>query len=230
MSYQFADQTDFLKIWDRCSPSLTHLKLKYWSKSTAAFPPTQHTPSYIRLQSLDIGKTTASGGLRDWLTHPLCPFDFSCIKHLAVGTNTDLLFSHKFAPGLETIETLEVYTERGKPPLDLSLLPTLALLRITIRVSSDAWQWIYPTLSTITSRNRSIKIIFVGAFHGTTPEEFDSHLSTLSISPIIELQMAANAITPNLPRLTSANLLRRAKYDEYFFQFCFPQPEFLHSF
>ncbi|KAJ7116906.1 hypothetical protein C8R44DRAFT_791639 [Mycena epipterygia] len=211
----FVDPSHFAQIWDRCSPRLAHLAI-FYSQSPKDFPPSQSPPSYIRLQSLDFGEMMASAGLRDWLTHPLCPFDFSRIKHLAVATSTELIVSYKLEPGLKTIETLDVHIERIRPPLNLSLLPRLALLRF--HGCWQAWPWVYTTLSTITSRSRIIKIIFVGGFHGTTPEEFDLFISNLPISPIVELQMATNAITPNLPRLTSANLLRRVKYDQYFFQ------------
>ncbi|KAJ7116876.1 hypothetical protein C8R44DRAFT_202104 [Mycena epipterygia] len=207
------DPSDYFQMWDRCSPRLAHLSIYSNLRSTSILPPSQPPPSYIRLESLDL-QQTVSVGLNDWLRQPLCPFDFSRLKHLAIWTNIGLLISPKFTPALQTIETLDLHTGPNKPTLDLALFPRLGLFRIR----GNAWSWVYTTLSTITSSNRILKILFVGAFHGTTPEEFDSHLSTLPISPIIELQMATNAITPNLPRLTSANLPRRVKYDEYFFQ------------
>jgi hypothetical protein len=40
--------------------------------------------------------------------HPFCPLDFSALKTVSVGTNTEILQSDKFAPARQTIENLEL--------------------------------------------------------------------------------------------------------------------------
>ncbi|KAJ7116905.1 hypothetical protein C8R44DRAFT_879436 [Mycena epipterygia] len=200
------DPSDSFQMWDRCSPRLAHLAIYSNLRSTSTSPPSQPPPPYIQLESLDL-RQAVSVGLNDWLRQPLCPFDFSRLKHLAIWKNIELLISPKFTPALQTIETLDLYTGPNKPTLDLSLFPRLELFRIRGR----NWGWIYTTLSTITASSRILKILFVGNLYGTTPEEFDSHLSTLPISPIVEFefQMKSTAgMPPDLPRLTSRNLVR----------------------
>jgi hypothetical protein len=51
---------------------------------------------------------TSVEGLGDWLTHELCPFDFSSLKVLSVHSNVDLLRWPIFRSALATITALDI--------------------------------------------------------------------------------------------------------------------------
>ncbi|KAJ7144187.1 hypothetical protein C8R44DRAFT_865157 [Mycena epipterygia] len=151
------DPSAFALIWDRCSPSLRHLELAYQPKSSGEFDSSHHLPPSIRLESLCITTTDA---VRDWLTHTVCPFEFSGLKFLSMWPKMELLRSPQFAPALQTIETLDFLAALNGPSVDISLFPRLALLRISVYYV-QAWPWMLDTLSTIVPSNRTFKIQIV---------------------------------------------------------------------
>ncbi|KAJ6497327.1 hypothetical protein C8R45DRAFT_1211253 [Mycena sanguinolenta] len=206
----------FFSIWDRCSAALVHVNVSYFSRSQERFRSSQPSAAPIRLESLDLD-TSVGEGLHDWLMHPFCPLDFSALKTVSVGNNTEILQSDKFAPARQTIETLELAASNIKPVLDLSSFPALQVLRMDPGVG---WWWAYNTLATITASSRILKIIIVGYLDTTTHELFDAELSALPISPTIEFEIHppyyADMIT-NLPRLMSKNMLHCAKEDPEWF-------------
>ncbi|KAJ7112212.1 hypothetical protein C8R44DRAFT_882605 [Mycena epipterygia] len=159
MYYDHPDPSVFLQIWERCSSSVKHLELIYLQTGEAqlwSFPPTQHSLTSIRLESLAL-QVVAKSGLRDWLMHPHCPLDFSDLKALSIVTDTDLFVSRNLMPALRTIQTLDLYAHPHNSPLDLSLFHALELLRI--RGDVDALPWVFATLSTITASSRILKIV-----------------------------------------------------------------------
>ncbi|KAJ7106513.1 hypothetical protein C8R44DRAFT_324759 [Mycena epipterygia] len=205
-----AAQSAFFHIWDQCSTRLRHLELECYLKAAQGFSPT------IRLESLNV--IAATDVVRDWLTHPLCPLDFSGLKHFSTW-NTELLASQKFAHALQTIQTLDVLANTVNPILDLSSFPSLALLRITI--IEEHWSWVLATLSTITPSNRILKIVLAGGFLDMLSAQLDSQLSDLPISPTVELELdpfAYARIIPSLPLSSSRNMLRRVDEDASFFR------------
>ncbi|KAJ7112321.1 hypothetical protein C8R44DRAFT_985189 [Mycena epipterygia] len=204
LSCNSTDLANFSQIWDRCFPSLKHLELSYYPNSLGGVRPTQHPTSSIRLESLALRNASA----RIWLTHPHCPLDFSGLRALSIHHNTDLLGSQTFALARQTVQTLDLAPEFNTPTLDLSSFATLAVLRI--RVTPRSWSWMITTLFTITPSSHILKIVFIGPLAGTSPETFDSILSGLPISPIIELEVnpiVYAGIAPKLPLLRSKNLV-----------------------
>ncbi|KAJ6613799.1 hypothetical protein B0H10DRAFT_1951195 [Mycena sp. CBHHK59/15] len=217
------EPSSFSPIWDRCSAALVHVKVSYFPRSKERFYPSQLSAAPIRLESLDLN-TSVGEGLHDWLMHPFCPLDFSALKTVSVGSNTEILQSEKFAPARQTIETLELVASNIKPGLDLSSFPALQVLRMH---PGGGWWWAYDTLATITASSRILKIIIVGYLDTTTHELFDAELSLLPISPTIEFEIHppfyASMIT-NLPRLMSKHMLHCAKESpEWFSVGSFPR-------
>jgi hypothetical protein len=83
------------------------MNIAYFPRSEERFCPSQPSAAPIRLESLDLD-TTVGNGLLDWLMHPFCPLDFSALKTVSVGMNTEILQSDNFAPARQTIETLDL--------------------------------------------------------------------------------------------------------------------------
>ncbi|KAJ7720989.1 hypothetical protein B0H14DRAFT_3008226 [Mycena olivaceomarginata] len=143
--------------------------------------------------------------------HLFCPLDFSALKTVSVGMNTEILQSDNFAPARQTIEPLDLVASNIKPGLDLSSFPALQVLRMD---PGGGWWWAYDALATITASSRILKIIIVGYLDTTTHELFDAELSALPISLTIELEINPSyyaSMTTNLPRLMSKNMLHCAK-------------------
>ncbi|KAJ7495482.1 hypothetical protein FB451DRAFT_1360251, partial [Mycena latifolia] len=63
-----------------------------------------HCSASIRLESLRI---TAVGGVRDWVNHPLCPFDFSGVIALSLFIYAEVVRWPKLAPVLRTLKVLD---------------------------------------------------------------------------------------------------------------------------
>ncbi|KAJ7112210.1 hypothetical protein C8R44DRAFT_251108 [Mycena epipterygia] len=205
-------------MWDRCSASLKHLK--FLCDLDTQLPTTPHPASQLRLESLNL-KMISRICLRDWLMHPRSPFDLSGLKALSLDSDMDMLRFQNFGPALRTIRDLtlipanHMYTYM-KPSIAVALSSFSRLVYLRICVYPYTWPWVFATLSTITVSNNIQKIVFVGDFDTTTPEEFDSQLSNLPISPIVELAINPSQyadVIPNLPRLNSNNRLRRANYE-----------------
>ncbi|KAJ7101790.1 hypothetical protein C8R44DRAFT_887973 [Mycena epipterygia] len=206
---------DFSQIWDRCSRSLKHLELTCYLKDSQGFHSVQQSSSVIGLESLAL----RSVGIRQWLTHTHCPLDFSGLRALSMYGNTELLASQRFAPALQSIQTLDLTPEFNKPAVDLSAFPKLTLLRICL--SSGSWRWVLATLSTITPSSCIMSIIFVDSFVGIPLDQLDWRLSALPISPRVEFGISPAKyarIIPNFPLLCSKNMLHRADDDPDWFQ------------
>ncbi|KAJ7110616.1 hypothetical protein C8R44DRAFT_261749 [Mycena epipterygia] len=94
----------FLQIWDRGALSLRHLELGSRPEISDALLSTQNYSAPIRLESLRITRN-----LDRWLTHSLCPFDFSRLKELStLSVDPAILQSPNFLPAHRTIEVLDV--------------------------------------------------------------------------------------------------------------------------
>ncbi|KAJ7899688.1 hypothetical protein B0H13DRAFT_2518548 [Mycena leptocephala] len=147
----FDDPARFLELWDGCSPSIKHLELycdATWQPTPIVSPIAHHCPAPIVLESL---RMTSVEGLGDWLTHELCPFDFSSLKVLSVHSNVDLLRWPIFRSALATITALDIKV--CDMYVDLSALSALAILRIS---GFDERTWadsVVDTLSTIPPTN-----------------------------------------------------------------------------
>ncbi|KAJ7495408.1 hypothetical protein FB451DRAFT_1214051, partial [Mycena latifolia] len=214
--------SDFLQIWDRFSPNVTHLDLTCYHITTEAFHVVpHHCTAPIRLNSLRIA---AAEGVRDWVNHPLCPFDFSSVTGLSVFTCTDVLQWPKFLPLVPTISVLSFYASVNKPAIDLSAFLNLTLLRIGL-YPPDAWPNARQTLSTIPPSNRIRKIVLVGSsyVYDVNAEELDSTLSSLHMHHLqpFEFEMEPDnydLLSRSLPRLTSKNMVRRTDDDPNWFK------------
>ncbi|KAJ7495412.1 hypothetical protein FB451DRAFT_1550837 [Mycena latifolia] len=217
---RFEEPPTFLHIWDRCSPNIKHLHLTSFQTSREAFQVTAHHCSApIRLESLRI---TAVEGVRDWVNHPLCPFDFSGITALSIFIYTEVVRWPKFAPVLRTLKVLDFSVYASEPPIDLSPFLNLALLRIFL-YSAQAWPNAFDALATIAPTNRIRKIVIYGAIAGADPEELDAKLSALPLHqlPAVEFQMAPAyfaQLAPALNRLNSRNMVYFADSDPDWFE------------
>lgn len=64
----FSEPSIFLRTWERCSPSITHLVLHCLQRFDKTFPPIhQHHSPPLKLQSLRVAFLGRLGG---WFTHP----------------------------------------------------------------------------------------------------------------------------------------------------------------
>ncbi|KAJ6556514.1 hypothetical protein DFH09DRAFT_1164680 [Mycena vulgaris] len=215
----YNDPWTFMQIWDRCAPGLKHLELKCSQKSNKAFHPTSHRwPTPIRLDSLRIRRVMDRGiGMRDWMDHAFCPFDFSALRVLSISSFTEVLRWSKLGPCLRTLEALDFTASTyDDPMIDLSTFPCLVVLRISID-RDFAWPMVLDTLSTIAPSNHIRKIVICGVFaDGIAAEELDSRLSSLPMhhSPTFHLEMDPDEYdrcAATLHRLSSTNMLRRAE-------------------
>ncbi|KAJ7110610.1 hypothetical protein C8R44DRAFT_800331 [Mycena epipterygia] len=205
----------FLQIWDRCALSLRHLELGSRPEISDALLSTQNCSAPIRLESLRIRRN-----FDRWLTHSLCPFDFSRLKLLSTfSVDPAILQSPNFSSAHRTIEVLDVAVYSDKP-IDLSSFPSLTLLRISA-FAATSLPTILDTLSSIAPANRILKIVLSFMLDPAVPfEQLDSRLSCLPLhhSAVIEFGTSpdhyARLIT-NLPRLSSQNVLRRTDFDAH---------------
>ncbi|KAJ7144172.1 hypothetical protein C8R44DRAFT_865143 [Mycena epipterygia] len=228
----------FWHMWDQCSAGLRHIEMSSREREIPdALRPTHPGRSPIHVESLRI---EISDGVRDWLTDPVCPLDFSGLKILSLFTSTELLGSPNFMRARSTIEILDFDAHWDKPTIDVSSFPNLRLLRISINLGLpmpmelalmdiiflEAWPRALATLSTIAPSNRIVKIEIVSTFYGVTPNHFyqlDSQLAGLPMphAPIVELQTSAARyaeVHQYLPQLRLKNTLRRGDEDPDWFK------------
>ncbi|KAJ6568090.1 hypothetical protein DFH09DRAFT_1155741 [Mycena vulgaris] len=209
---QFPQPEIFLQIWERCSPSIRHLELRSCRTQPSEFEPTSgHSSTPIRLESAQL---TALPGIRDWVHHPLCPFDFSELRELLIFKYTEILSWPTFAPALRTIRVLAFSATAYMPTIDLSLLRSLIVLRIFL-YNPAAWPKTMDTLSTIAPSNGIRKIVICGTLAEIPAEELDVALSSLPMHhpQPFEFEMEPiyyDRLSPSLQRLISNNKLRRA--------------------
>ncbi|KAJ6556517.1 hypothetical protein DFH09DRAFT_1164685 [Mycena vulgaris] len=219
---RYADRSTFIQIWDGCAPGLKHLELRCFQTSTEAFHPTSHRwPAPIHLDSLRIIHPIR--GMRDWMDHPLCPFDFSGLRVLSISTYTEVLRWPQITPALRAVKALDFIIPLSDPMIDLS--PFLGLVFLRISINGDyAWPMVLNTLSTITPSNHIRKIVICGVLtDGIAAEELDARLSSLPMhhSPVFHFEMDPaeyDRLAPTLHRLSSINMLRRAErhHDDWF--------------
>ncbi|KAJ7495418.1 hypothetical protein FB451DRAFT_1478184 [Mycena latifolia] len=206
---RFEEPPTFLQIWDRCSPNINHLHLTSFQTSPEEFRVTPHHCSApIRLESLRI---TAVDGVRDWVNHPLCPFDFSGVIALSIFIYTEVVHWPKFAPVLRTLQVLDFSAYATQAPINLSPFLSLAFFRIFVYFA-DAWPNAFEILSTIAPANRIRKIVIYGAIASADPEELDAKLSVLPLRhlPAVEFQLNPTycaRLAPSLTRLHSRNMV-----------------------
>ncbi|KAJ6525930.1 hypothetical protein DFH09DRAFT_1188197 [Mycena vulgaris] len=218
----FNNPSSFIQLWDRCAPGIKHLDFTCYQTSTDALrPASQHWPAAILLDSFRIAEIK---GIRDWMDHALCPFDFSGLKVLSCS-RPEVLRWPQITPALQTVKALDFTPSSydDDSMIDLSTFPCLVFLRISIEWP-HAWPMALNTLSTIAPLNHIRKIVICGLFaNGIAAEELDSRLSSLPMhhSPAFHFEMHPNdydRLAPTLHRLSSTNMLRRAErhHDDWF--------------
>lgn len=228
---RFIEPSLFLRMWDRCSPNITHLEVHCLQHGVEVFPPIPQCLALLRLQSLRIGFL---GGVAYWFTHPWCPLDFSGLKAISISDNTDIIRWQKIQPALQTIEVLDflayvcppppvrreprdlthIHPKHVKPTIDLSSLPNLALLRINI-FPDQAGPLISGTLATIAPTNCIRKIIISPTFSTrdrTHWQQLDRILVSLPAGhiPVVEFQMRAkkyDRLVAFLPHMSAKNMV-----------------------
>ncbi|KAJ7197337.1 hypothetical protein C8J57DRAFT_485747 [Mycena rebaudengoi] len=214
------DPSEYLQIWTHLFPGIRHLSLMVMRDSGETFSPISpwpHCPP-ISLESLHM----LCIGVDHWLQHARCPFDFSCLKALSIPL-TDMV---RLALAPQTIETLDLLLRYSLAELDLSSLPNLTLLRISLSSDSRSWTMARGILCTITPSSRIQRIIINPTYSVNTAlelETLDSMLSALPAqnTPILELEMSvpqyANCVT-YCKQLRSKRLLCRGDPDEEWFE------------
>ncbi|KAJ6587631.1 hypothetical protein DFH09DRAFT_1274498 [Mycena vulgaris] len=217
---RFAEWATFLQIWERCAPDIKHLDLTCHQIAPQILVPILQSPSTpIRLEALRI---TAVEGLRDWVHHPLWPFDLSGLKVLSIFIYTEVLRWPEIAPALGMIQVLDYSAYAAEPPIDLSLLPDLALLRLFV-YAPDAWPRALDTLATMGPTNRIRKVVLCGALAGVNTEVLDFALSRIPPQPSAVFEFETNAtyydrLAPSLHRLNAKSMLRRVDPREAWFK------------
>ncbi|KAJ6556511.1 hypothetical protein DFH09DRAFT_1317833 [Mycena vulgaris] len=199
-----------MQIWDRCAPGLKHLELRCFQTSTEAFHPTSHRwPAPIHLDLLRIIHPIR--GMRDWMDHPLCPFDFSGLRVLSISTYTEVLRWPQITPALRAVKALDFIIPLSDPMIDLSPFLGLVFLRISINWDYD-WPTVLNTLSTIAPSNPIRKIVICGvSADEIDAEELDSRLSSLSMHHLEAFHLEMNPfdyanLARSLHRLSSTNM------------------------
>ncbi|KAJ7488354.1 hypothetical protein FB451DRAFT_1553761 [Mycena latifolia] len=223
----FGHPSAIQQIFERCAPGLKHLELLCsqapGSVSHSSLHPssTPIRPQSFRITSVPSSMLTARPlPLRNWLTHNFLPFDFSDLKVLSIPTNTDILHWPNLAPVLRRIKVLDFIADNTEPPIDLSLLPNLALLRVCI--PGGTWAMAIDTLATMTTPNRIRTIVLRGYFDIVSPAKLDTILSELPIhSAVVEFEIPKeqyDALAPHFHQLNLKNRLRRADIDPCWFE------------
>ncbi|KAJ6602091.1 hypothetical protein DFH09DRAFT_1355216 [Mycena vulgaris] len=200
----FNDARGFYSIWAGCSPNIRHLRLRAsrrWIPYTF-HPIPRFSPVRIALQSLRLAPDTS---IDDWLSDNHCPFDFSCLRALAM--HTEFKGMHPISP---TIQVLDYFL---RDTIDFSSLPNLSHLRISSRrpgLAARSLQTLRPS-----RRLRTIVIHFILPYRAACVQ-IDSILSALHVQdsepPTVELEMGIsnyNRFAPCFVRLQAMDKLKR---------------------
>ncbi|KAJ7495303.1 hypothetical protein FB451DRAFT_1360155, partial [Mycena latifolia] len=196
---------DLLQMWGRCSPSIRHLELFCFQPATLPVEPlTLSCSPHIALQSLHLLSLNC---INEWLMHDLCPLDITRLKVLSLAHVYDeVLLWPKFAPALRTIEVLNLSFVHYSDVIDLSALPSLSIIRLSVSQSDSSWKLALDTLSAIAGPNCIRKIVFHPSFMDHTfSRRLDSTLESLPITPPFALELEMDSITGGqaTPLLTS---------------------------
>ncbi|KAJ7444306.1 hypothetical protein FB451DRAFT_1294287 [Mycena latifolia] len=127
------EPSSFLQIWDAITPNVIHLDLS----CSNDFPeeirrrpiPNRRSPpiapKILRIRTMDY--------VRNWVVDELSPLDYSRVKVLSLLYGYEELSRlSKFAPALQTVEVLDLLVDDATNIIDLSVLPSLVRLRITL--------------------------------------------------------------------------------------------------
>ncbi|KAJ6533716.1 hypothetical protein B0H19DRAFT_1383655 [Mycena capillaripes] len=211
----FLDPAHFMQIWSDCSPSIRHVDMRCLSvRPHFSIVPYPGTP--IRLESLHMG---SEGSLDSRLLQESRLFDPSHLTTLSFDSKINVNWQ-ELTPHVRTVKTLIFEATDPRAPLDLSLLPSLTVMRIYIpsaRSRMLSLQTLHETLSGLPPSSDIHKIVIVPevAKPGSTIcEQIDRILSTLPVDPLpmVELEMRRkhyDSVVSYFPRLTSKNLLHR---------------------
>ncbi|KAJ6606121.1 hypothetical protein DFH09DRAFT_1119345 [Mycena vulgaris] len=214
------DPSEYLQIWTHLYPGIRHLCLmaiKHTGVTFPPIPPRRHCQP-IRLESLHI----LCRGVDGWLQHAHFPFDLLRLKALAIPLE-DMV---RLALSPQTIETLNLLPHYSAATLDLSSLPNLTLLRISLSPHPLSWAMVLEILRTIAPWSRIQRIIVNPIdkyIDKAALETLDSMLSALPAqhTPVLELEMSfsqyAKCVT-YCKQLRSKRLLCRGDPDEDWFE------------
>ncbi|KAJ7075226.1 hypothetical protein B0H15DRAFT_867596 [Mycena belliarum] len=218
----------FVELWSLCSPSIKHLDLKCDIQSAFGardLPDRLTAPA--RLTSLCIGDTT---GVRDWVNHPLCPFDFSAVAGLSVSIYVEVVHWPKIAPILQNITVFAFTARPGMNGLDLSVFGSLENLRIrlseNLRIGLSvgvAWRSARAALLTIPPSNNIRKIVLSSkSFSAHDSDELARTLTSLPLhhAGVLDFEMPPNYYNRAIASLppTIRNDTRRTDDDPHWFE------------
>ncbi|KAJ7697189.1 hypothetical protein B0H17DRAFT_1197589 [Mycena rosella] len=212
---QFTQPSDVLAIWEHGSPSIKHVALLYTKTSDDPILPARprNNTSPVQLESLNIVHMGPEP-TKNWLIHALSPFDLSRLKALSSNCHAEILHWARLAPSLRTIDALEFSPRTMPPMIDLALLPSLTVLRIS-SFEAGASPIAIQTLSTLAPSSQIRRIVLAGLVVSENDRfwtKLDSIVADLQMdpTPIVELEIHpihANLILPHLSRLRARKIV-----------------------
>ncbi|KAJ7087989.1 hypothetical protein B0H15DRAFT_295099 [Mycena belliarum] len=205
----------FIDMWSLCSPSIKHLDFTC-DVVLGAFDPPDRLTAPARLTSLRVGN---AGAVRDWVNHPLCPFDFSALTGLSVFIHAEVVHWPKLASIRQNITVFAFTAHPDMNVIDLSAFGSLEYLRIGL-FSLAAWPTARAALSTITPLNKIRKIVLLGTFFGVDGDELDRTLTSLPLhyARVFELEMEPEYYDRTVASLPSTSDIRRTDDDPHWFK------------
>ncbi|KAJ7731564.1 hypothetical protein DFH07DRAFT_151212 [Mycena maculata] len=219
MYCHFNDQATFFQMWHRCSPSVRSLALRFFQRFNDPFVPMPHSgATSINLEFFEM--TSMHGIIQDWLPNDICPFNFAHLRVLSVGQYTELLLCDKFAAALRTIEafSFELTSMRERP--NLSLIPNLASLRMSI--TRATWSRALDTFSTIPTWNHLRDIQICGHFDEGSCSKLDLLLGELLRDSFATIELLPTVPSTNpvtyFPKMNAKRMIHTMAYHQDWFK------------
>ncbi|KAJ7513088.1 hypothetical protein B0H11DRAFT_1948640 [Mycena galericulata] len=156
---RYGDPSIFQHIWKNLSPGIKDIELKVPGLDSSLPDPTlAHTGALLKIGSL---KVRGLRGIVRWLASDRCPFDFSHLRALHLGTNPSILHSPALIAAAKTLEMLTIEARLGTYAVDLSPYARLEFLDIYCD-SDEHLPKALETLRTIPRGNRIKKVRIFG--------------------------------------------------------------------
>ncbi|KAJ7175231.1 hypothetical protein C8R43DRAFT_1119247 [Mycena crocata] len=190
-----ADPEACVQVWDRVSPSVTHVDWVFVQGTKEALP-LRSTP--ITLESL---RLRFVGDISLSLTHPQSLFDFSHLRALSLDCVSGTLL-RKLAPALQRLEILEYFAvvrgniscdslgKEGLKSLDLSHLRALTHICVVV---SGQMQTAIDSLLTLTSTGIRKLIIYTYFLDADVCAQLDTALDSPPLRSIRNIAVSVDA-------------------------------------
>ncbi|KAJ7670939.1 hypothetical protein DFH06DRAFT_1320855 [Mycena polygramma] len=198
----------FMRIWDRCSSGIRRLVLAY-NGTQLRIP---RLPDHDRPVVLESLRMASKGSFDSRLLQKWHRFDLSQLKMLSVCQNADVPWD-EFAPRVQSIEALDIVPKATSPPVDPSLFPSLAYLRLRTPFLDTDLSPILDVLALIRPTSGIRKITFVLALGALRAggNQLDAAVCKLS-EPLPEVEVVIRPhedvdLAAFLPQLHSKKLV-----------------------